>query len=354
MTQPNRETRMNARVPSFPPPAALLTALLLTTILPHTARPESATVGGSLFGAAVLSESAYIMVGDRGRIFLSNDGAETWEEVDSGTKSALSSVCFPDERNGWIAGQMGTILHSVDGGRTWKAQRAGEDAYLLDVDFLDPYHGIAVGAGTAVLMTTDGGATWEPSPLKSTAGLFDDLNLFAAAMMDARSVCVVGDMGRIFVTEDGGRAWSETRTSLYDEMAMMGRVLYGVVYDSGTLYAAGIDSTFAFSKDRGKSWTVVDTGFSKPDLYCIDVVGTVGLAAGSGGHLILTSDGGATWSEVGVPERVRRVWLSGTDLKRGRDGAVTGLVAGKSGTYGRLRGDDIDWNDLPAQARKKE
>ena len=59
-----------------------------------------------------------------------------------------------------------------------------------------------------------------------------------------------------------------------------------------------IDSTFAFSKDRGKSWTLGDTGFEKPDLFCIDFVGAFGLAAGSGGHVIKTSDGGATWREV--------------------------------------------------------
>jgi len=101
---------------------------------------------------------------------------------------------------------------------------------------------------------------------------------------------------------------------------MMGRVLYAVVYDSGTLYAAGIDSTFAFSKDGGKSWTVGDTGFEKPDLFCIDFVGAFGLAAGSGGHVIKTSDGGATWREVEVPEKVWQVFLSGLDLKKNGSG----------------------------------
>jgi len=334
---------MNSRPPSFVPAAALLAALLLTAITPCTIRADSARVGGSLFASAVLSDTAYIMVGDRGKIFLSNDGAKTWEAIDSHTNLALSSVCFPDDRHGWIAGQVGALLHSTDGGKTWEAQSAGVDAYLLGVDFIDSDHGIVVGAGTTVLTTTDGGKTWAPSPLKTSAGLFDDLNLFAAAMMDTRSICVVGDMGRIFITEDGGRNWSEIKTSLYDEMMMMGRVLYAVVYDSGTLYAAGIDSTFVFSKDRGKSWTVGDTGFLKPDLYCIDVVGEVGLAAGSGGHLIQTSDGGSTWREVEVPEKIRRVWLNGMDLKRNRSGQVAGLVVGRRGTFGHVVDGAINW-----------
>ena len=217
------------------------------------------------------------------------------------------------------------------------------DAFLLDVDFLDDRHGIVVGGDTTVLITDDGGTTWEPSPLKTTAGLFGDLNLFAVAMMEDGNICAVGDMGRIFTTEDGGQTWVETKTPLYDEQMMMGRILYALVYDSGTLYAAGIDSTFAFSKDRGKTWTVGDTGFSKPDLYCIDVVGDFGLAAGSGGHVIQTSDRGLTWHLVEVPETITRYWLSGMDLRRDASGKVTGLVVGERGTYGRLEGGAIDW-----------
>jgi photosystem II stability/assembly factor-like uncharacterized protein len=334
---------MISRNPSFIPAAALLAALLVTAIAPQVIRAESALIGGSLFASAVVSDTTYIMVGDRGKIFLSNDGTKTWEAIESGTRHALSSVCFPDDRNGWIVGQMGVLLHSQDGGKTWKHQPSGVDAYFLGVDFLDPLHGVAVGRDTAVLITTDGGMTWKTSPLKTTAELWDDVALFAVAMIDTRSICAVGDMGRIFITEDGGQSWSETKTSLYDEMSMMGRVLYAVVYDSGTLYAAGVDSTFAFSRDGGKSWTVGDTGFEKPDLFSIDFVGPFGLAAGSGGHVIKTSDGGSTWREVEVPEKVWQAFLSGLDLKKNGSGEVAGLVVGKNGTFGHVVDRSIHW-----------
>jgi photosystem II stability/assembly factor-like uncharacterized protein len=334
---------MTTRNPSFLLPVTLLAVLTFTATTPCGTMAGSARVSGSLFATAVLSETGYIMVGDRGKIFLSDDGAKSWKAVDSGSKVALSSVCFPDDRHGWITGQAGVVLRSQDGGRTWEAQSSGVSAYLLDVDFLDSRHGIVVGRDTTVLTTADGGTTWKRSPLKTSAGLFEDLSLFAAAMIDTENICVVGDMGRIFVTEDGGRSWSETKTSLYDEMMMMGRVLYALVYDSGTLYAAGIDSTFAVSKDRGRSWTVGDTGFSKPDLYCIDMVGGIGLAAGSGGHVIQTSDGGSTWREVDVPETVWRVWLSGIDLERRPSGEVVGLVVGQSGTLGHVAERAIHW-----------
>jgi photosystem II stability/assembly factor-like uncharacterized protein len=323
--------------------AALLAYLTLTAITPGRIMADSARASGSLFASAVISDTAYIMVGDRGRIFLSNDGAKSWQAVDSGTRFALSSVCFPDDQHGWITGQAGVLLHSEDGGKTWEPQSSGVSVYLLDVDFRDALHGIVVGRDATVLATADGGTTWTRSPLKETTDLFDDLNLFAAAVMDDRHACVAGDMGRIFITEDGGQAWSETKTPLYDEQLMMGRILYALAYDSGTLYAAGIDSTFATSRDQGKSWAQGDTGFLKPDLYGLDFVGDVGLAAGSGGHVIRTSDGGATWKLVEVPESVTRFWLSGVDLKRNGSGTVQGLVVGARGTFGRVVGDSIVW-----------
>ena len=190
---------MSSKNPSFARAAVLLAALLFSAIRPCVVQADPVRVCGNQFACAVISDTAGIMVGDRGRIFLSKDGPKTWEPVNGGTTAALSSVCFPDVQHGWIAGQAGTLLYSGDGGRTWKPQSSGVDTYLLDVDFSDPLHGIAVGAETTVLTTTDGGTTWKPSPLKTSAGLFEDLNLFAAVMMDTRSACVVGDMGRIFV-----------------------------------------------------------------------------------------------------------------------------------------------------------
>ena len=334
---------MSARNLPYGMAVGFLTAFLLTSIPPCTGRADSARVIGSLFASAVISDDRFVIVGDRGRIFLSEDGAKTWTLVDSGTKYALSSVCFPDDQHGWTAGQAGVLLRSADAGRTWQAQSGGVREYLLDVDFVDAHHGIAVGTETTVLMTADGGATWEQSPLKTSTGMFEDINLFAAAMVDGRHACVAGDMGRIFFTEDGGQSWSESKSPFYDEQTMTGKIVYALAYDSGVLYAAGIDSALATSKDQGRSWTEGNTGFSTPDLYGIDVVGGIGLAAGSGGHVIRTSDGGATWHGVEVPEKITRFWLSGVDLTRNRSGEVNGLVVGERGTFGLFADGAIRW-----------
>jgi photosystem II stability/assembly factor-like uncharacterized protein len=222
-------------------------------------------------------------------------------------------------------------------------QASGVDVYLLGIDFFDPRHGLAVGADSTVVATTDGGKTWKSTSLSASLDLIEEVNLFAVAMTAERKACIAGDGGRIFTTEDGGQSWVPSKSPLYDEEMMEGRILYSIAYDRGTLYAVGIDGAFVTSKDQGKTWVESETGFPGPELFCIDVVDGVGLAGGSGGHVIQTSDGGSTWSLVEVPEEVTRYWLSGVDLHKAPSGDIRGLIVGQEGTSGRLESGVLSW-----------
>jgi len=312
-------------------------------VVSHAGEPPSASVDVNLFASAMLSGGDSLMVGDRGKVFLSRGGAGTWEEIESGTTRSLAAVCFPNDRHGWIAGQGGVILHTGDGGGTWTAQSSGVDTYLLDIDFVDPYHGVAVGADSTVVFTTDGGTTWRNAAFGSSLDLAEEINLFALVMMDEKKACITGDGGRIFVSEDGGERWVESKSPLYDEEMMEGRILYSMTYDSGILYAVGVDGVLVNSTDQGKTWKERATGFTGPELYCIDVVNGAGLAAGSGGHIIRTSDGGSSWQVMDVPEEITRFWLSGIDLQETVAGGVRGLLVGQDGTAGRLDGGALSW-----------
>ena len=309
-----------------------------------------ASISGNLFAAAIISDSACILMGDRGKIFLSNDSAKTWRKVDSNTGSALVSVCFPDDKNGWAVGQGGVIIHTTDGGRTWTPQASGVDKDLLAVDFFDTDSGVAVGADSAVVMTADGGRTWNGSSFtianefEDDPDLAEEYNLFAVRMMDARQVCISGDGGRIFITRDAGQTWIDVKSPLYDEDMMTGRVLYSMAYDSGVLYAVGIDCTFVYSKDQGITWTIGDTGYTDPDLFSFDIVDGKGIAVGSGGNIIQTSDGGASWKMVQAPEKVTRSWLSGIDLRKDSSGNIIALVAGQDGAAGLFKDGSFNWH----------
>ncbi len=300
-------------------------------------------ISGDMFASAVVSENVYIMIGARGTIYLSKDRAKTWKTVKRPTEKALASICFPDDRHGWIAGQSGVILYSADSGENWQAQSSGVDKYLMDVDFIDWNNGFAVGEDATVVMTTDSGRTWTRSSFQAPQDLGEELNLFAVKMMDTQRICFAGDGGRIFRTEDGGQTWTEAKSPLYDRDLMEGKILYAIAYDSGILYAVGIDGVFIYSKDLGKTWKETKTGFVGPELYCLDVIDGMGLAAGAGGHIIRTTDGCLSWEVVDVPEKVSRFWLSGLDLKKTESGDFFGLVVGQNGTAGQIINNNLRW-----------
>ncbi len=304
---------------------------------------------GTFFASAVISESEYILVGERGRIFLSSNSAKTWHAVPSRTGSALASVCFPDNKNGWSVGQNGVILHSSDSGKTWALQASGINKYLLAVDFFDADNGFAVGANSAVLSTNDRGKTWKeslfrmPSEFEDDPEFAEEYNLFAVIMIDAQNICIAGNGGRIFITTDAGKTWIDVKSPLYDEEMMEGRTLYSMTYDSGILYAVGIDCTFVYSNDRGKTWISGNIGYTEPDLFSIDVAGGTGIAAGSGGNIFKTTDSGKTWRRLTTPEKIVKCWLSGTDLKKTGRNNITGIIAGQNGSVGLLKNGNIKW-----------
>ncbi|MEA2102748.1 MAG: YCF48-related protein [Thermodesulfobacteriota bacterium] len=297
----------------------------------------------NLFASAVISDNAYILTGDRGSIYLSENKGDTWKAVESHTSYALADVCFPDGSQGWITGQAGMILYTANGGKTWVKQDSNADRYLLAVDFFDAENGCAVGANSTVVVTSDGGRTWKNASFDLASDLGGEFSLFDVRMLDETHICMVGDLGRIFISDDDGDTWQEAESPLYDPYMMIGRVLYGLTGDKDMLFAVGIDSTLVRSFDMGRTWQEADCGVSGPELFCVDLCKGSGLAAGSGGALLQTSDNGMTWKVSRVPEEVTRGWLSGVALDVDASGRIHGVIVGQYGAVGIVAGPQVAW-----------
>ena len=106
------------------------------------------------------------LVGDGGLVMTTADGGQTWQkppgnlpegiadQFDFLTVEARSNHC-------WVAGSPGTqVLHSDDSGRSWQVVRTGQNLPLRRLAFADARHGWVVGALGTVLSTRDGGRTW--------------------------------------------------------------------------------------------------------------------------------------------------------------------------------------------------
>jgi len=129
--------------------------------------------------------------------------------------ASLHAVTFADVDRGWAVGDRGVIWHSDNGGDSWQPQASGTTRPLFDVSFADPRRGIAVGgwyepetqiSHAVVLVTTNGGRRWER--------VTNDLPLLRHVALAGQGAAVVGGdysplhLSSLFQSEDGGRGWT--------------------------------------------------------------------------------------------------------------------------------------------------
>ncbi len=294
--------------------------------------PGGVKVKDNLFGTEILSDAVRIIVGDRGKIYRSEDSGNSWQDIPSNTRRPLFDVSFADADRGWICGNRGTILHSGDGGQTWSAQDSGTPKHLFSMDFTDAQHGCAVGDWGAVLLTWDGGSTWQDVSLP------EDVVLYGVKFSDWQNGWIAGELGSVFRTRDGGRTWLRVELPV---TAMNSFFCVEAVGDS--VYLAGLDGAILTSKDAGKSWKwsdyKTDTG-----LYELAAKGETVWAVGDNGSLAMSNDGGAIWQAINVPEDFKLFWFGSVALNttNGQAG-VSGFFAGANGLRLPIEHNKVLW-----------
>ena len=142
------------------------------------------------------------------------DGGRGWtSRMPLETEARLGMVCLSVD---FVSAQVGyalinnqdgesRIYRSDDGGATWNEVLPTVADTLRDVSFSDVAHGWAAGRnneGAVVFRTVDGGATWDSIQL----GVGDGLE--AAQAVGAATLWVCGDNGFLGYTADGGETWN--------------------------------------------------------------------------------------------------------------------------------------------------
>lgn len=311
----------------------LLATLLLMATAPS---PAAATVlRDNLYGVKAVGATEAWAVGNFGAIYHTTDAGRTWETRDSGTKLPLFSVDFSDVRNGWAVGKSALIVRTTDGGRTWKRQASPipPDKHLFSVRAVDARTAWAVGDWGAITVTHDAGETWEDRSLASLGVTpSDDVVLYAASFPDRDHGFIAGEFGTLLATADGGRTWQKQDVGTE-------KTLFGVCFPTAERgWAVGIDGLILRTRDGGRRWEVQrgaaeqealeELGFletiKNPGLYDIAIAGDYGVVVGDTGILLITSDGGETWSRQALPEKQRLAWMRGVSVVPGTQGYVVG------------------------------
>jgi photosystem II stability/assembly factor-like uncharacterized protein len=120
-------------------------------------------------------------------------------------------------------------------------------------------------------------------------------NLFSACFSTEKDGWVVGELGRVFHTTDGGNTFTRSDTGTRAAFLSVACLPDGSVVITGQKGAA------MKSTDQGATWQSLQTGVKRDLLSVSFATPQSGVAVGDFGTLIHTEDGGATWSKIDLP-----------------------------------------------------
>jgi photosystem II stability/assembly factor-like uncharacterized protein len=244
----------------------------------------------------------------------SADGGATWQVRHRNpdmelTAGLLWAIAFGDRSHGWAVARgtsstQARVLATVDAGKTWETQYPGVRAgWLRSVTATDADHVWAAGhqrlkgldsqGKPLMLASADGGKTWMrqrlPAGLVPTAVAFADIRHGWALATDGDS------RYHVISTSDGGAHWRDSYAAApgvtLSGLAAAGpRRCWAVGYDQAQHLGLIVSTA-----DGGRDWTAQNPvpehlkAVSFPDLRS-------GWTVGERGTVLVTHDGGATWS----------------------------------------------------------
>lgn len=156
---------------------------------------------------------------------------------------------------------------------------------LRSVEFIDTLTGILVGDVGTIIKTTDGGESWE------TFSIGQRLNLYCLCWLDLNNCWAAGDSGLILYSSDGGINWIVQSSELsicFNAISFSDSLHGSVVGNRGVIY---------YTQNGGNSWHKADSVIYN-DLHGVCLSDSLhGWAVGNSGIILATISGGMFWTQ---------------------------------------------------------
>ena len=358
---------------------------ILATVDGGTTWTQQTSPTERLLYAVYFTDSMHgFCAGEESTLLQTADGGATWTGRD-GQVLNLNALAFPDAQHGFAVGWGGNIIFTVDGGNTWTLVFTGVVEDLLSIAFASDDVGWAVGSAGTILKTSDGGHSWQVQGLNVTTQ-----DLVGVVAVSATVAYAVTSEGTFLYTPDGtdwgpgAFYYQDTLTSL--TLAPGGTLWIGST-DGHVYYAPSgetVGSQFFIDSNQAiqSSETVASVAFADAQhgvlttgdivyyttnggvqLQYANVPGptvtsrpfptwtavampntTTAFAVGTGGGIIMSKDGGQTWS-----------WLSDTASFTTNDlygvyfaSAQNGWVVGENGLVLSTTNGGTSWTTTSA------
>ena len=219
-----------------------------------------------------------------------------WQTQTSNTPNALDSTSFANLTTGWAVGLNGTILATGDGGAHWSAQSSnGIFSELYGVSALDSSTVVAVGEFGMFLKTTDGGATW----VHESSGLTSEDLLSVSFAAGSQTGYAVTSAGHVFKSTDGGGTWAKLAT-VPSQVQGAWKVSFRDAQHGMIAGQWSTSQAVLITADGGATWshTVVTISGGGYLNAVTTYDATHALAVGVNGTILRSGDDGASWATV--------------------------------------------------------
>ena len=279
--------------------AVCLLCAVSTSAMEVRPAAESDSVLAPLAAESLLLEGAVaagrlVAVGERGHVLLSDDGGDTWRQVQVPTRATLTAVAFADERRGLAAGHDQVILRTDDAGDHWEQVYADpeDERPVFDLWFPEADRGVAVGAYGLYLETVDGGDTWESRWISE-----DDFHFYKMVPAGGERLLLAAEAGMVYRSEDAGETWVSL-DSPYEGS------FFGALWLEGdTLLLYGLRGHLFRTEDAGDTWQTLDAGTEASLTDGVVLAGGRVVLVGLGGTVLVSDDGGRSFFSANREDR---------------------------------------------------
>ncbi len=244
----------------------------------------------------------------------------------------LNGIACRYSGEAWVVGTHGTLLYTNDAGASWRPQAVPTTAELRTLATQN--YGPVFVAGNGVFLTsTDTGAHW--TSLGDGQANFRSLT----AAQDGETV--------LAVSEDGG-LWSFENQQLVRRTTIAGARAVAVSPDGQTAIVVG-DNLISRSTDAGRTWSPLSSSASSESVRYDDV------RLDASGQAIAVGAGGAV-AHIAIDNKVVMQHLGAADLHTlhiseigevGEDDESAGFAAGEGGQVWITRDGGLSWTEGP-------
>ena len=255
---------------------------------------------GSFHEVYVLDPDNVLVSGWGELIIRSSDGGESWIEIDNPVEDRIMAIDFTNDTTGYMLSQHGDIMMTCNSGYDWDLLSVIPNQPISQyLFFMNDSVAFALSGG-AIFKSLDSGIEWDTV-------FFDYWNIPKAICQGPTGKFVaVGDHviyhGSILASDDGGNNWYEA--IIPDFLFDLNDACF---LNNNEVISVGYHCEIMYSDDQGESWISKRSQNKLGDIHEVQFINDqIGFLAGKtlsfagipSGQVHKTTDGGKSWEKI--------------------------------------------------------